>query len=109
MNAKAATVATEIVREKPSARRNARALKTSSVHIQFEADGANIDNEASSAGGLQLASQVADLVGAAHEIFEQGEFPWQQVNWIAVTPNGPLNEVHLQGADLKSCEPRVAS
>ena len=56
MNAKAATVATEIVRANPSARRNARALKTSNVHIQFEADGANIDDEASRARRVELAT-----------------------------------------------------
>src|ERR1700722_11911518 len=106
MKAKATAVATEIVRAKPSARRNARAFKTSSVHIQFEPDGANIDNEASSARGVELAPQIADLdvddirlchefeipdvleqhppgddlPGPAHEIFEQSEFSWQQIN-----------------------------
>src|SRR5258708_36950507 len=135
MNAKAATVATEIVSAKPSARRNARALKTSSVHIQFEADGANIDNEAPRAGGVELAPQIADLdvddirlrhkveipdileqhrpghdlAWSAHEIFEQGEFPRQQVNRLTVAPDAPFNEIHLQGADLQSGEPRVAA
>src|SRR5258708_34009821 len=61
MNAKAAAVATEIVSAKPTARRNARALKPSSVHIQFEADGADIDNNAPRARGVELAPQIADL------------------------------------------------
>src|ERR1700733_11177488 len=61
MNAKAPAVATEIARAKPNARRNARALKTSSVHIQFEADGANIEDEASPARGVEFAPQIADL------------------------------------------------
>src|ERR1700733_6354908 len=106
MNANAAAVATDTARAKPSARRNARALKTSSVHIQFEADGADIDNEASCARGVELAPQIADLdiddirlrhegeipdvleqhspghdlAGPAHEIFEQRELSWQQIN-----------------------------
>src|ERR1700722_14079082 len=135
MNAKAAAVATAIVRAKPSARRNARALKTSSVHIQFEAHGADIDNEASRARGVELASQIADLdvddiclrheveipnileqhrpghdlAWSAHEIFEQGEFPRQQINRLAVAPDAPFNEIHLQGSDLQSREPRVAA
>src|SRR3984957_8198464 len=135
MNAKAAAVATAIVRAKPSARRNARALKTSSVHIQFEAHGADIDNEASRARGVELASQIADLdvddIGlrheveipdileqhrpghdlarTAHEIFKQGEFSRQEVNRLAVPPGAPFNEIHLQMADLQSREPRVAA
>src|SRR6202167_2400749 len=135
MNAKAAAVATEIVRAKPSARRNARALKTSSVHIQFEADSADIDNEASRARRVELAPQIADLhvddvrlshkveipnileqhrprhdlPGSAHEIFEQGEFPRQQINRLAIAPDAPFNEIHLQGADLQTREPRVAA
>src|ERR1700722_12022959 len=124
MKAKAAAVATEIVRAKPSARRNPPPLKTSSVHIQFEADGADIDNEASRADGVELAPQVADLdvddiglrheieiphvfeqhrpghdlAGPAHEIFEQSEFPRQQIDRLAVAPDGPLNENHFHGA-----------
>jgi hypothetical protein len=47
-------------------------LKTSSVHIQFEADGADIDNEAPRAGGVELAPQIADLdvdyIGLRHEV-----------------------------------------
>src|ERR1700722_14649539 len=135
MNAKAAAVATEIVSAKPSARRNARALKTSSVHIQFEADSADIDNEASPARGVELAPQIADLhiddirlrhkveipnileqhrprhdlPGSAHEIFEQGEFPRQQINRLAVAPDAPFNEIPLQGAALQTREPRVAA
>src|SRR5271156_2592834 len=135
MNAKAAAVATEMVRAKPSARRNARSLKTSTVHIQFEADGADINNESSRAGGIELAPQVADLdvddvglrhefeiphileqhrpghdlAGAAHEIFHEPEFPGQQIDQLAVAAYGPLNEIHLEGADLQSREPRVAA
>src|SRR5580698_8481226 len=135
MNAKATAVATEIVRAKPNARRNARALKTSSVHIQFEADSSDIDNEASRARGVELAPQIADLhiddirlrhkveipnileqhrprhdlPGSAHEVFEQGEFPRQQINRLAVAPDAPFNEIHLQGADLQTREPRVAA
>src|SRR5271154_3593450 len=127
MKAKAATVAMEIVRAKPSARRNARALKTSSVHIQFEADGPDIDDEASRARRVELAPQIADLhvddirlrhkveipnileqhrpghdlAWSAHEIFEQGEFPRQQINRLAVPPDAPLNEIHLHAADLQ--------
>src|ERR1700722_9686888 len=135
MNANAVAVATEIVRAKPSARRNARALKTSSVHIQFEADSADIDDEASRARRVELAPQIADLhvddirlrhkveipnileqhrpghdlPGSAHEIFEQGEFPRQQINRLAVAPDAPFNEIHLQGADLQTREPHVAT
>src|SRR3984885_8548921 len=113
MNANAVAVATEIVRAKPSARRNARALKTSSVHIQFEADSADIDDEASRARRVELAPQIADLhvddirlrhkveipnileqhrpghdlAWPAHEIFEQREFPRQQINRLAVAPH----------------------
>src|SRR5580693_8619874 len=135
MNAKAAAVATAIVRAKPSARRNARALKTSSVHIQFEADSADIDDEASRARRVELAPQIADLhvddirlrhkveipnileqhrpghdlPGSAHEIFEQGEFPRQEINRLAVAPDAPFNEIHLQRANLQTREPRVAA
>src|ERR1700677_809508 len=135
MNAKAPAVATEIARAKPSARRNARALKTSSVHIQFEADSADIDNEASRARRVELAPQIADLhvddirlrhkveipnileqhrpgddlPGSAHEIFEQGEFPRQEINRLAVAPDAPFNEIHLQRANLQTREPRVAA
>src|SRR3984885_2041116 len=135
MNAKAAAVATAIVRANPSARRNARALKTSSVRIQFEADSADIDNEASRAGRVELAPQIADLhvddiclrhkveipnileqhrpcddlPGSTHEIFEQREFSRQQINRLAVAPDAPFNEIHLQGADLQTREPRVAA
>src|SRR3984957_5431461 len=135
MNAKAAAVATAIVRAKPSARRNARALKTSSVHIQFEADSADIDNEASRARRVELAPQIADLhvddiglrhkveipnileqhrpghdlAGSAHEIFKQREFSRQEIDELAVAPDAPFNEIHLQGADLQTREPGVAA
>src|ERR1700728_4495743 len=135
MNAKAAAVATEIARAKPSARRNARALKTSRVHIQLEDDSADIDNEAPRARRVELAPQIADLhvddirlrhkveipnileqhrpgddlPGSAHEIFEQGEFPWQEINRLAVAPDAPFNKVHLQDANLETREPRVAA
>src|SRR5215813_3869245 len=101
MNPKAATVATEIAKENASARRNARALRTSSIRIQFEADGSDIDNQTSGARGVQFAAQVADLhvdniglrhefeiphilkqhrsghnlPGAAHEILQELKFP----------------------------------
>src|ERR1700690_4078572 len=135
MNAKAAAVATEIARAKPSARRNARALKTSRVHIQFEADSADIDNEAPRARRVELAPQIADLhvddvclrhkveipnileqhrpgddlPGSAHEIFEQGEFLRQQINRLSVAPYPRCNQIHLQGAGLQTIEPRVAA
>src|SRR5271155_846437 len=106
MNAKAAVVAKAIASANASASRNARALKTSSVRIQFEANGADVDDEAPDAGGIELAAQVADLdvddvglrheleiphileqhrsghdlAGAPHEIFQQGEFPRQQID-----------------------------
>src|ERR1700730_17345560 len=135
MNANAVAVATEIVRAKPSARRNARALKTSSVHIQFEADGADIDNEAPRARRVELAPQIADLdiddIGLrhefeipnvlaqhppsddlarpAHEIFEQGELSGQQIDQLAVAPDGSLDEIHFQETDLQPRESRVVS
>src|ERR1700733_7936043 len=135
MNAKAPAVATEIARAKPNARRNARALKTSSVHIQFEADGANIEDEASPARGVEFAPQIADLdvddirlgheveipavleqhrpghdlPGPAHKIFEQCELPRQQIDQLAVATDGSLNKVHLEGPNPHSSEPRVAS
>src|SRR5271154_1227018 len=106
MNANPVVVAKAIASAKASARRNARALKTSSVRIQFEANGADIDDEAPDAGRIELAAQVADLdvndiglrhefeiphileqhrpghdlPGAPHEIFQQGEFPRQQID-----------------------------
>src|SRR5580658_4513304 len=105
MNAKAAAVAKEIATENASARRNARALKTSLIRIQLEADRANIDDETPDARGVELAAQVADLdvddvglrqeieipyileqhgpghdlAGTAHEIFQEPEFPRQQI------------------------------
>src|ERR1700721_3749201 len=135
MNANAAAVATDIARAKPSARRNARVLKTSSVHIQFEADGADIDNEAPRARGVELAPQIADLdiddiglrhefeipdvleqhppgddlVRPAHEIFKKSELSWQQIYKLAVATDGSLDEIHFQETDLQSRESRVMS
>src|SRR5690242_8387021 len=100
MKAKAAIVTTEIAVANASARRKARAWTTSSIRVQPEADGADIDDEAPGAGGVELAPQVADLdvdgvglrhefeipdileqhrpghdlAGAAHEIFKKSEF-----------------------------------
>src|SRR5579871_89637 len=100
MNAKAAVVARVTASAKASARRNARALKTSSIRIQFEADRPDIDDEAPAAARIELSAQIAnldiddvglghefeipdileqhrpghDLVGPAHEIFEESEF-----------------------------------
>src|SRR5271166_6312882 len=117
MNAKAAVVARAIATANASASRNARALKTSSVRIQFEADGADIDDDAPGAGGIELAAQVADLdvndiglghefeiphileqhcpghdlAGSAHEIFQEPEFSRQQIDRLAVGPHGPLD------------------
>src|SRR5271170_7348533 len=105
MKANIAAIAIEIAIENASARRNARALKTSGVHIQLKADSTDIDNEAPRARRVELAPQIADLhvddirlrhkveipnilkqhrpghdlPGSAHEIFEQGEFPRQQI------------------------------
>src|SRR5271155_5355824 len=110
MNEKAAAVAMEIATENARARRNARALKTSMIRIQLEADGANIDDETPNARGVELAAQVADLdvddvglrqefeiphileqhcpgndlTGAAHEIFQELEFPRKQIDQLAV-------------------------
>src|SRR5271156_6299606 len=135
MNAKAAAVAREIARQNPRARRNARSLKTSVIRIEFEADGADIDDEASRARGIELAAQVADLdvddIGlrheieipyileqhrpghdqarAAHEILEQFEFSRQQIDELALAMHGPLDEVHFQRADLQSRLPCVAA
>ena len=50
-----------------------------------------------------------DLAGAAHEIFQQGEFPRQEIDQFAVAARGPLDEVHFQRADLQSRLPRVAA
>ena len=50
-----------------------------------------------------------DLAGAAHEIFEQGEFPRQQIDRLAVALYGPLDEVHFQRAGLQSRLPHVAA
>src|ERR1700689_2117830 len=111
MKAKAPVVANVIASAKASARRNARALKTSSIRIQFEADRSDIDDEAPAAARIELAAQVADLdvndvglrhefeiphileqhcprhdlAGATHEIFQQGEFPRQEIDQFAVT------------------------
>src|SRR5208337_5271772 len=135
MNAKAAAVAIEIASENASARRNARALNTSVIRIQLEADGPDVDDEASNAGGVEFAAQVADLdvddvglrhefevphilkqhcaghdlTGAAHEILQELEFPRKQVDQLAVAPDRPLNKIHFQSADLQSSEPRVAA
>src|SRR5271168_5166603 len=135
MNAKAAVVAKAIASANASASRNARALKTSSVRIQFEANGADIDDEAPDARRIELAAEVADLdvndvglrhefeiphileqhcprhdlAGATHEVFQQGEFPRQEIDQFAVAARGPLDEVHFQRADLQSRLPRVAA
>src|SRR5579863_724264 len=125
MKAKAPVVANVIASAKASARRNARALKTSSIGIQFEADRSDIDDEAPDARRIELAAQVADLdvddvglrhefeiphvleqhrpghdlAGATHEVFQQGEFPRQEIDELAVAARGPLDEVHFQRAD----------
>src|SRR5271166_1570565 len=135
MNAKAAIVVKAIASANASARRNARALKTSSVRIQFEANRANIGDETLGAGRIEAAAQVADLdvndvglrhefevphileqhcaghdlTGAAHEILQELEFPRKQVDQLAVAPDRPLNKIHFQRADLQSSEPRVAT
>src|ERR1700728_4085788 len=118
MKAKAPVVANVIASAKASARRNARALKTSSIGIQFEADRSDIDDEAPAAARIELAAQVADLdvddvglrhefeiphvleqhrpghdlAGPAHEIFEQGEFLRQQIQQLSRTVYGPPDE-----------------
>src|ERR1700727_2632924 len=115
MNANIAAIAIEIAIENASARRNARALKTSGVHIQLKADSADIDNEASRARRVELAPQIADLhvddirlrheveipdileqhrpghdlAGSAHEIFKQREFSRQEIDELAVAPDAP--------------------
>src|SRR5208282_6811129 len=61
MSPKAAAVATETARQNASARRKARALKTSIVSIQFEPDRPDVDDESSRAGRVELATQIADL------------------------------------------------
>src|SRR5271166_1272953 len=135
MNAKAAAVAIEIASENASARRNARALNTSVIRIQFEADGPDIDDEASNAGGVEFAAQVADLdvddvglreefgnphileqhcfgrdlTGTAHEIFQEPEFPPQQIDELALASDRPLDEVHFQVANLQAGHSRVAA
>ena len=135
MKAKAAAVASEIATENASASRNARALNTSLIRIQLEADGPDIDDEAPDAGGVEFAAQVVDLdvddiglrqefevphvleqhcaghylTGAAHEIFQELEFPRKQVNELAVAPDRPLNKIHFQRADLQPSDPRVAA
>src|SRR5271170_6015849 len=114
MNAKAAVVAMAIARANAIARRNARALKTSSVRIQFETDGSDIDDESPDASGIELAPQVADLdvddigfrhefkiphileqhrpghdlAGAANEIFQELEFAREQTDRFAVAQHG---------------------
>src|SRR5208282_360510 len=134
MNAKAAAVAMAIARENATARRNARALKTSLIRIQLETDRANIDDEAPDARWVEPAAQVADLdvddvgrrhefevphvleqhcpshdlTGAAHEILQELVFPRKQVYELAVAPDRTLNKIHFQSADLQSSGPRVA-
>src|ERR1700691_2128695 len=135
MKAKAPVVANVIASAKASARRNARALKTSSIRIQFEADRSDIDDEAPAAARIELAAQIADLdvydiglrhefeiphileqhrpshdpVGAAHEILKEGEFPRQEIDQLAVALHGPLDEIHLQRPDLQPRLPRGAA
>src|SRR5271163_625696 len=135
MSPKAAAVATETARQNASARRKARALKTSVVNIQFEPDRPDVDDEPSRAGRVQLATQIADLdvddVGlrqefeipdilkqhrpshdltrAAHEILEQLEFPGQKIDRSSRAPYLPLDQIHIQVAGLQARDATVAA
>src|SRR5271166_7033814 len=135
MSPKAAAVATETARQNASARRKARVLKTSIVSIQFEPDRPDVDDESSRAGRVELATQIADLdvddVGlrkefeipdilekhrpshdltrAAHEIFQQLEFPRQQIDRSPRAPHLPFDQIHIQVAGLQARDATVAA
>src|ERR1700760_5060481 len=135
MKPNTAAIAIEIAIENASARRNARELKTSAIRIQFEADGADINDKAARPGRVELAPQTAnldiddvglrhkleipnvlkqhcachDLVGAAHKVFQQGKFTGHEFDQIAIAADGSLNEIHLKRAHLQAREPGVSS
>ena len=134
MKPKAAAVAAAIATQNASARRNARARNTSFVSIELEADRANVDDELPLHGGIKFATEVADLhvddirlrheleipdafekhgarqdlVGAAHEIFEQFEFLRHEIDRSPRATDGAIDQVHFQQANFQPGRARVA-
>src|SRR5208283_1465579 len=134
MTPKAAAVATEIAKQKESARRNARDRKTSPVSIEFEAECPNIDDELALACRIELAAHVSDvhvddvgrphelevpdvleqhrarhdLARTAHEIFDQLEFLRQEFDGSPRAAHGAIDKVHFQIANLQPNRARNA-
>src|SRR5574340_1276637 len=122
MSPKIAAVAIAMAAAKASAMRNARALKTSAVGIEFEPDGADIDDKLALSGRIELAPEIADLhvddvgrrhefeiphilkqhrarhdlVGAGHEILEQLELLGEEIDRPALAERVALDQIHLQ-------------
>src|SRR5208282_6386607 len=128
MRVKTTVAAAAIASAKASARRKARLLRTSNVHMQFEAGGADVDDQPQLAAGVDLAPEIADvdvddvglrqelvvpdvleqhrprddLVGPAHEVFEQLELARQQIDAPLATPERALDEIHLERAGAQA-------
>src|SRR5271165_4080947 len=135
MSPNAAAVAAETASQNASARRNARARKTSRLNIQLETDRADVDDELPRPCGIELPAQIADLdvddVGlrhefevphvleehrpghdlarAAHEIFEELEFPRQEIDRSAGAANLALDQIHLDVARPQPRRARIAA
>src|SRR5574337_280716 len=135
MSPKIAAVAIAMAAAKASAMRNARALKTSAVGIEFEPDGADIDDKLALSGRIELAPEIADLhvddvgrrhefeiphilkqhrarhdlVGAGHEILEQLELLGEEIDRPALAERVALDQIHLQYAGLEPGRARFSA
>jgi len=105
------------------------------IRVQFEADRPDRDDDTSIAGRVEFAAQIADLhvdhvgvggrlempnvleqhrsgdrlAGTAHEVFEQLEFPRNQVDEPAFAPDRSLDQVHFQIANPEPDDANVAA
>src|SRR6185437_13692892 len=109
--------------------------KPSVIHVQFEADRPDRDDDAPIAGPVELAPQIAHLhvddvgvrrglhipnlleqhrprdglAGVAHEVFEQPEFHRMQLDQLAFAPDRSLDQVHFQVARPEPDDPHIGA
>src|SRR5208282_6032838 len=103
------------------------------VHMEFEAGGADVDDQPQLAAGVNLAPEIADvdvddvglrqelvvpdvleqhrpgddLVWPAHEVFEQLELARQQIDAPIAAPDLALDEIHLERAGAQAGRARI--
>ena len=101
--------------------------------MQFEAGGADVDDQPRLAAGVDLAPEIADvdvddvglrqkfvvpdvleqhrasddLVGPAHEVFEQLELAWQEIDAPVAAPDRALDEIHFEWAGAQAGRARI--